>query len=179
MTDQPTDTKPWGDDFDEAKAWTLIQNLRADKTRLTDSLTTERQAREVADTAAKSSDTDGKIAAAAEKRATTAERSLYVERALRKHAIDEDLVDFLTGDTEEEILARAERLAKVSSPKPEGGKPAGDKPDGEAGDKPDADKPEEGLPGRPQPGLTPGHGGTPPEPFDADAVVTSIRKSPR
>jgi len=173
MTDQPTDTKPWGDDFDETKAWTLIQNLRADKTRLTESLATERQARETAEEAAKSSDTDGKIAAA-EKRATDAERSLYVERALRKHSIDEDLVDFLTGDTEEEILARAERLAKVSTPKADGEKPAADKPDGEEGDKP---APE--LPERPTPGLTPGHGGTPPEPFDADAVVTSIRKSPR
>lgn len=30
----PTDTPPWGDDFDPAKAWSLVQNLRSDKERL-------------------------------------------------------------------------------------------------------------------------------------------------
>jgi len=31
---QQTETPPWGDDFDADKAWTLIQNLRADKEKL-------------------------------------------------------------------------------------------------------------------------------------------------
>lgn len=29
-----TDTPPWGEDFDPEKAWSLVQNLRADKERL-------------------------------------------------------------------------------------------------------------------------------------------------
>jgi len=176
-----TSTPPWGDDFDADKAWTLVQNLRGDKDKLqgekdelTSKLTTERQAREAAETKLTEADPEGKITAA-EQRAKAAESSLWTERALRKHPeLDEDLVDFLTGDTEEEILGKAERLAKRGKPADaDGDKPDGDKPDG---DKPDGDKPD-GLPGTPRPDLTPGHGGDPKPVFDADEVVASIRDS--
>jgi hypothetical protein len=30
----PTDTPPWGEDFDAEKAWNLVQNLRSDKEKL-------------------------------------------------------------------------------------------------------------------------------------------------
>jgi len=181
-TDTPT-TPPWGDDFDAEKAWTLVQNLRGDKEKLqtekdglTSELATERQARETAETKLTEADPEGKLTAA-EARAKTAEASLWTERALRKHSIDEDLVDFLTGDTEEEILAKAERLAGRS--KPADGKPAGTPTDG---DKPadtptDGDKPagDQGLPGTPKPDLTPGHGGDTSAPFDPDAIAAKAR----
>lgn len=177
--DKPT-TPPWGDDFDAEKAWTLVQNLRGDKEKLqtekdglTSELATERQARETAETKLTEADPEGKLTAA-EARAKTAETSLWTERALRKHSIDEDLVDFLTGDTEEEILAKAERLAGRSKPAEEKPSTDGDPKDGE---KPADDKPagDQGLPGTPKPSLTPGHGGDTPAPFDPDAIAAKAR----
>lgn len=178
MTDSTdTSTPPWGDDFDAERAWTLVQNLRADKDKLqgekdtlTTELATERQAREDAEKAAKDADPEGKLSAA-EKRAADAERSLWTERALRKHAIDEELVEFLSGDTEEAILAKAEKLSKV-------GKPGTEKPKTDDEEKPDesADKPDGGLPPRPTPDLTPGHGGDTPAPFDPEAIANNARR---
>ncbi|MEO3851748.1 hypothetical protein ABGB09_29670 [Streptomyces sp. B8F3] len=40
------------------------------------------------------------------------EAELWRERAARAHAIPDDLLEFLTGSTEDEVLARAERLAQ-------------------------------------------------------------------
>lgn len=172
-------TPPWGDDFDAEKAWKLIQNLRTDKTELTEKVTslttdleTERQAREAAEKAVSEADVDGKVAAA-EQRAAEAEKSLYVERAIRKHEIPEDLVDFLTGDTEEEILKKAERLASVG--KPPAGNSNNPNPDDKDGEQ---DKPKVDAQGRPVPDLRPGHGGDDgPEPFDPDKIVASVRNS--
>lgn len=178
MTDSTdTSTPPWGDDFDAERAWTLVQNLRADKDKLqgekdtlTTELATERQAREDAEKVAKDADPEGKLSAA-EKRAADAERSLWTERALRKHSIAEELVEFLSGDTEEAILAKAEKLSKV-------GKPDGEKPKADE-EKPDesAEKPEGGLPPRPTPDLTPGHGGDAPAAFDPEAIASAARKA--
>lgn len=164
--DTPT-TPPWGDDFDAERAWTLVQNLRGDVDKLKTERDEARQERDDAKAASDSPEAAEKLTAA-ETRAKNAETSLWTERALRKHSIDEDLVDFLTGATEEEILAKAERLAGRSKPA-DGDKPDGDKPDG---DKPDGDK---GLPGTPKLSLTPGHGGDSPAPFDPDAIVSAIR----
>ena len=171
MTDTTDQKKPWGDDFDEAKAWTLVQNLRGDKSTLQADLATARQALTEAETKATAGETE-------KDRADKAERALWTERALRKHpTVSDDFVDFLSGDTEEEILAKAERLSKVGQPKApaEAPKPDADaKPDGEP--KPDADaKPE--LPGKPKPDLTltPGHGGYVAEPFDPAAIAAKAR----
>lgn len=172
-TQTPASTPPWGDDFDAARAWTLLQNVRADLATAKDSITTERQARTVAEDALKTADPEGKLAAA-EKRAVDTEKSLFVERAIRKFPDLETLADLLTGDTEEEILAKAERLAKL-------GKPAEGKPDADAdaakaaADAAAADADKDGLPGRPAPSLTPGHGAPAPVPFDADAIVSKVR----
>lgn len=171
MTDTSDQKKPWGDDFDEAKAWTLVQNLRGDKSTLQADLATARQALTEAETKATAGETE-------KDRADKAERALWTERALRKHpTVSEDFVDFLSGDTEEEILAKAERLSKVGQPKA----PAVDDPKPDADPKPDDPKPEEPakpeLPGKPKPDLTPGHGADAPAAFDPDAVVAAIRKN--
>lgn len=183
-TDTPTppantSTPPWGDDFDADRAWTLLQNVRADLAKAKDDLTVERQARSQAEADLAASDPKGKVADA-EARVKEAERALFVERALRKHPdLDESLVEFLSGETEDEILSKAERLAGIGKPKEE--KPAG-KPEGDpekpetGGETPPAD---EGLPGKPSPQLTPGHGGTPPTPFDPDAIVAKVRSGIR
>ncbi|GAA2230212.1 hypothetical protein N1031_06905 [Herbiconiux moechotypicola] len=167
-TDEQTQTPPWGDDFDAAKAWNLIQNLRAEKTALQtkvtdvtterDTLKSERQARENEGKTAEQKAADDLTAA--QSATAAARRELYIERALRKHAIPEDLVEFLSGDTEEDILAKAEKLAAV--------KPA---------EKTDEQQVTPPAPGMPTPALKPGHGGDAPVEFDPDAIADAARKS--
>lgn len=183
MPDEPNaSTPPWGDDFDAERAWALIQSLRAEKVTLKgerDTLKTERDTLTAdLETARQArtdeTDVDGKVAAA-EKRATDAERGLYVERALRKHPGLEDLAEFLTGDTEDEIEAKAARLAAIGAKTP----PAGDEGEDESSD-PDPDAAnEDGEPAdlstRPAPSLTPGHGGDESTPFDPVAIAKAAR----
>lgn len=166
-------TPPWGEDFDAAKAWRLVENLRSEVTDLKgqrDSLKTERDALKN-DTSSVS-----EKVAAAEKKAADALKALHVEKALRKHPELEDFADLLSGDSEEDVLKKAERLAAIGK-KPEDKsavgeqKPAGDNtPDGEQ--KPD----ETGLPGKPEPALTPGHGGEEQAPFDPVAIAKAARR---
>lgn len=183
-TDAPADktasTPPWGSDenFDAARAWTLISNLRDE----VGTIKAERDSLKAsADERAAAEQTDAERAAAratqAEERAKAAERALWTERALRKHPLPEglsdeeeaDFVAFLSGETPEEIERKAARLAALRGAEKtaDEGTPSGDQP-GQA--------PAE-IPGRPQPHLTPtpGHGGTQPEPFDAAAIAKAAR----
>lgn len=155
---------PWGADFDPDRAWKLIQNLRTDLDTIKserDELKTERQAREDA----KKSDQDKltERLTATEQQFKDAQRALFVERALRKHAIPDELVDFLTGDTEEAITAKAEKLATLGKPAPDAN--------------PDAPAPDADAAGRPTPALTPGHGGDAPVPFDPAAIAKKAREA--
>lgn len=156
-------THPWGDDFDAATAWRLVQNLRGENTTLKgerDEARTER------DTLKTDAETASTRAQEAEGRATQAERKLIVDKAIRAHKLPDGYEDFLTGDTEEEILAKAERLAGIKPPS----EPAPADP---------ATPAEPAAPGttRPEPALTPGHGGTAAAPFDPDAVAKAARRS--
>jgi dsDNA-specific endonuclease/ATPase MutS2 len=165
MTDQNEQTPPWGDDFNAEKAWTLIQNLRADKTALSDkveTLTTDlataqetAQAAETAKTEAEQRLT-AEITAANDKAAAAA-RDLHVERVRSKYEIDDDLLEFLTGDTEEEIEAKAKRLGSAKKGKEE--------------KEPEIDA----ATGLPKPALTPGHGGDQPTEFDPVAIAKAAR----
>lgn len=156
----PTKPAPWGENFDPERAWRLVENLRADIA----SLKTER------DEARKSLQERETELSTITERATNAERGLWLEKALRKHpALAEkvgegddavDLSEFLKGDTEEEILRRAARLAALRSPAP----PKGDTPPPSTDD------------GRPKPDLVPGHGGTPAPPFDPDKIAAEARR---
>lgn len=51
-------------------------------------------------------------------RAEAAERAAQVAAAARRHSLPEDLTDFLTGATPEEIEAQAAKLAALSVPPP-------------------------------------------------------------
>lgn len=157
----PPATPPWGDNFDAETAWTLVENLRKDKKALQDKVTEIEAERDTATAAAQAAEAE-KVTATED--ATKARRELHIERVRGKHELDDDLLDFLTGTTEEEIEAQAERLAKrvakVAAPaEPE---------------KPEEPKAPE-LPAKPKPNLTPGHGGEEKTPFDPDAAVTAIR----
>ena len=173
--------KPWGDNFDEEKAWTLIQGLRSDKralqtangelkTQVSD-LTTER------DDAVKAK--------------TTAESELANDRrasVLREFEIDEDdAAEFLPdGLSLDELRRKAERLAKRNAAKGEKEKKTGDEPqegadadkgDDDKGDADKGDEPGSGLPGRPKPNLIPGHGeGAPGADLDLDAIARAARR---
>jgi uncharacterized protein involved in type VI secretion and phage assembly len=167
-TDQQNDdsqTPPWGDDFDAATAWSLVKNLRADKSSLQEKLTAAETARdELAATAQAAEDAkktdDQKLAdrlAAAEKAAADANRELLITKVRAKHEIPDELADFLTGSTEAEIEAQAAKLASV--------KPASKEPEAEI----------DPATGKPKPALTPGHGGDSTTPVDTDAIVASVR----
>ena len=168
MTTSTESTPPWGDDFDAEKAWNLIQGLRADKTALQtkvseieterDTLATAAQAAEDA----KKSD-EQKLAdrlADAEKAANEAKRELAITRVRAKHSIPDEYADFLTGATEEELQAQAEKLAALGKPPAPAEDPT-----------PSADD----LPGKPKPNLTPGHGGEEEAPFDPVAIAKAAR----
>lgn len=175
-TADKSQTPPWGDDFDAEKAWTLVQNLRGEVKAEKDKRTAAETARDDVQRQLTAIEDQGKTDAqrATDQATKTAEdlaaarRELYIERALRKHNVPEDYVEFLTGDDEDSILAKAEKLASL-------GKPAqDDDSDDGANEQPPADGSAPAS-GRPQPGLQPGHGGNDPEPVDIDALVASIR----
>lgn len=165
MTDQTTTTPstsetapPWGDDFDPARAWNLVQNLRAERDK----------ARADRDALAEQVKTFDAERATLTERAQSAERSLWVEAALRKHPLRPDLsptaeadaLAFLTGDSAEEIERKAATLAALGAK----GSPSPATPDA-------------GLTSRPSPRLTatPGHGDDSGDaPKDLDALAASI-----
>lgn len=125
--DPPANDAPkWDGDFDADRAARLVANLRA----------------EVADYKTKFSAANEKITAfeqaqmtdieKASKRAEDAETALRemtrraaVADALRKHGLSDDDAEWLTGDTAEEIDARAARVAERMGSKPTPGKSAG------------------------------------------------------
>jgi chromosome segregation ATPase len=165
-------TPPWGDDFDAERAWRLVQNLKSERDGLRSEVADLKTERDNLKTEA-GSETD-KVKAA-QKDADDVRRELWIERALRKHPeIDEDYIDFLSGDTEDEINAKAERLAKIGK-KAEA--PKDDEKDGgkDADDSDDSGDDDEDLPGKPKPDLKPGHGGDSPESTDPAAIALEVR----
>lgn len=174
--DQPTtEAPPWGDDFDPARAWQTICHLR-DEVRAAKAAAAEaaERAAEAPEEAAPdgnpgdapsgpeegTDDATKALAdrvAAAERDAAEARRALWVERALRKYDVPDDLHDLVTGDTEEAVTAIAERLAGRTRPTKA---PAADD-----------------MPRRPDAALTPGHGGEAPKPFDPDALAARARRA--
>lgn len=98
---------PWtADDFDAERAWALVTALRAERD-------TERAAREAAES--------GDALVAARDELASVRRQLHVERAGQRHGIDPDDVDFFTRgvETEDEILAVAERLGRAAGADPQ------------------------------------------------------------
>jgi len=179
--DESKSTPPWGDNFDAERAWTLIENLRAEKATIKaerDTFKTERDTaqRELQASTTGSEDADAKVKDAIE-RATKAEKELYVERALRKFPDIAEYAEFISGDDEESILAKAEKLASIGKPKePEADKDA-DVSRETDGDGTDASNDNgAGLPGKPTPSLSPGHGGEETPVFDPVAIAKAARR---
>ncbi|GAA2609575.1 hypothetical protein SMC26_39415 [Actinomadura fulvescens] len=114
-TAAPTEDGPkWDGEFDAGRAARLIANLREES---------KGYKSELAEVKAKLAEREQAEMSEAEKlaqRATQAEselakvrRDLAVNAAIRKHGLSENAAELLTGETAEEIDARAEKLAAL------------------------------------------------------------------
>lgn len=114
------ETPPWGADFDAEKAWNLVQNLRADKDKLSQrpSLTPEQQ-KELSDFTAfkEASKTEAQrqqeaVEAANRGRDDATADALRLRVAI-EHGLGKEDIDLLGTGTQEEVAARAKRIADL------------------------------------------------------------------
>lgn len=132
---EASETPPWGDDFDAARAWKTISTLRDSEKTLKGRLSAfEKAEQEKADAEKTEAERLAEERDRLQAELADVKRAALVAKVAKEHGIPEDLVDFLNADTEEALTAQAERLgSKVKAP---------------------ADD----LPGKPKPRLTPGTG---------------------
>lgn len=118
----PAAAPPWGspDQFDPAKAWALIEGLRADKEKLTarPALTDEqRKQLDEYQTLVEASKSEqqrkDEAVAAAERKAEQASAEAIRYKAAATHGISAEHFDLLGTGTEEEVSARAEKVAAL------------------------------------------------------------------
>lgn len=157
IPDAAADKAPEFDgEFDVDRARRLVARLREER----DEARRERDALKAA------SETGTADRATLEADLATARRELWTERALRKHPGLADVADLIAADTEEDTLARAERLASVAAAS---SAPAASEQPGAGTGEPDP------LNRRPEPSLKPGHGGDDLPEFDARKVAAKVR----
>ncbi len=148
--------KPWGDDtdFDAEKAWTLIQNLRGDKTDLStkyDELAQKWQAAEDA----KLSEQERIAKELEQAKVELAEQRR--KNALGKYELPESALVFLTAESAEEIDKQASALAGLAPKK-------------------EPEAPKAPVDSRTKPALAPnGHPDDIPPTFDARAIAQRAR----
>lgn len=117
-TPQGGDVPPWGDDFDPARAWHTITSLRErEKELMKAPRMSEEQQQQIAEyqrlvEASKSEEQrrEEAVAAAQQERDQSRAEATRLRVAIR-HGISEDDFDLLGSGTEDEINARAERIA--------------------------------------------------------------------
>lgn len=143
----------WDGDFDPDRAATLVAKLRQER----DGFKTERDA--LAAKMGEKEDAEKSEFQRLQERAEKAERalkeaetSLLRAKVAKEHSIPEDLVGFLTGETEEEMKARAESLSAFVK------------------------APADDVQGKPKPALTPGHNAPPEAEFDPEKVAAAARR---
>ena len=154
------ETPPWGEDFNAERAWTLVQNLRADKDKLSGKVGEfEKAAQDAAD--AKRSDLERAIARAEKAEKAIADREAADQRktVLAKHGLSDDDAAFLAGVSDSDLDARAQALAARL---------------GIGQSKQDA---AEAIPGKPTPKLTAGHESSDAgDAFDPLALAEKVHK---
>lgn len=109
----------WEGEFDPERAARLVENLRTESTGYKSELA-EVKAKLTAFEAAQMSEAE-KLAAratSAETELATLRREKSVSDAIRKHGLSDDAAELLTGNTAEEIDARAAKLAALIPAKP-------------------------------------------------------------
>jgi hypothetical protein len=115
----PAATPPWGteENFDPARAWTLIENLRAEKERLSarPPLTAEQQTQldeyqRLVEASQTEAERQANAVAAATRDAETARADAIRYKAAATYGIPEEHFDLLGKGSEEEVSARAEKI---------------------------------------------------------------------
>jgi hypothetical protein len=155
-------TPPWGDDFDPARAWSLIQGLRTDKAALSTKVSTFEQAAQAAADAERT-DLERAIARAEQAEQAIAARNAADQRAavLVKHNLSAEDAAFLKNIPDAELDATAEQLSKRLGLDQAAATAAGQ------------------IPGMPAAKLTPGHAGAGAAPVDPEAIADRIFKARR
>lgn len=159
-TEPTTEAPPWGEDFDPERAWKTIQHLRdVERAYKAEKAEQERTAKEKADAEKSEVQRLADQLAEAQEALRAKEREALVARLAREHSLPDDVLDLLTGDNEEQLTAKAERLAGLVQPK----------------------TPESAPPGKPRPRLTPGDSpaGDVEDDFDPQELAAQIRRDNR
>jgi hypothetical protein len=117
---QAAEAPPWGDDFDPEKAWKLVQNLRADKEKLSSrpALTPQQQQQldeynRLVEASKSEAQRQQEALEAANREAETARAEAIRYRAAATHGLSAEHFDLLGSGTEEEVSARAEKIAAL------------------------------------------------------------------
>lgn len=154
-----TEAPPWGDDFDAGRAWTLVQNLRADKDKLSGKVTDfEKAAQAQADKEKTDLQRATERAERAEKAIADREAADKRQAVLGKHGLSAEDAAFLAGVSDDDLDARAQALAARLGV-------------GKATDAAEA------IPGKPTPTLTAGHESSDAaEAFDPLALAEKVHK---
>lgn len=112
-------TPPWGEDtnFDPARAWSLIENLRAEKERLAarPALTTEQQTQlseyqRLVEASQTEAERQATAVETAKRDADTARADAIRYKAAATYGVPAEHFDLLGTGTEEEVSARAEKI---------------------------------------------------------------------
>ena len=143
----------WDGDFDPERAAKLVANLRSEKAELKRELDELKKALGEKEEAGKS-ETQKLLERAekAEKELAQLRTQSFIASALREHGLSDDLAEFVSGGTEEEIKAKVAKLAEKLGPKPT-------------------------VPGKPRAKLVPGEGSeAAPAEFDPEAIAAKVRK---
>jgi hypothetical protein len=115
----PQATPPWGteENFDPARAWNLIENLRAEKEQLAAKprLTPEQQQQlteyqRLVEASQSEAERQANAVAAAERAAETARAEAIRYKAAATYGVPQEHFDLLGSGTEEEVSARAEKI---------------------------------------------------------------------
>lgn len=116
---QPASTPPWGteENFDPDRAWSLIENLRAEKERLSarPTLTPEQQTQlaeyqRLVEASQSEAERQANAVAAAERAAEAARAEAIRYKAAATYGVPQEHFDLLGSGTEQEVSARAEKI---------------------------------------------------------------------
>lgn len=153
------ETPPWGENFDPSRAWQLVENLRADKAKLTGKVTDfEKAAQERADAEKSEVQRAVERAERAEKAIADREAADKRQAVIDKHKLSADDAAFLAGVSDDDLDARAQALAARLG----------------VGQTPNA---AEVIPGKPTPKLTAGHeSGESADVFDPIALADKVHR---
>lgn len=115
--DTPDNAPKWEGDFDPDRAARLVANLRAEVQRKQDALATANaKLTEYEQEKMSEQEKLAQRAEEAERERDELKRSLMVSEVVRKYGLPDDLAQFLSGDTAEEVEEKAKVLAEKVQP---------------------------------------------------------------